>query len=155
MKLRKIVTGIIASALMACSLSAVSANAVIIKSMPMKGDLNGDKVINEADLKIMTNNLANGFHIANLVIYHAADVNWDGKVNISDLQVLNKYVKGEKKAIHTGDVTGDKRVDEADVKVVLAAVNSPTPKYLYQADVNGNGKLDILDVFSLRNYITL
>ena len=75
MKFRKIVTVIMASALMACSLSAVTANAAevvnadvaksaqlvndldrIIKlrgTMPMKGDINGDKKVTKEDTTVL------------------------------------------------------------------------------------------------------
>ena len=145
-----------ASALMACSLSAVSANAAIIKSMPMKGDLNGDKVINETDLKIMTNNLANGFHIANLVIYHAADVNWDGRVDRKDYLAILDDINGNE-AIKSGNVEGNNYVTSDDVQAILDHINGKYALDKYEkvrADINSDGKINITDVSMLQNYLT-
>lgn len=155
MKSNKILSAIAASALMACSFSAISANAAANYKMYMKGDLNGDKIIDSADLKLMKSLYSNS-HVANLKLYHSADVDWDGKITFTDVNLLSRYVNGDKGTIHTGDVNGDKVVDSLDVTYVNTAVSfSVNPKNKFAGDINGNGKLDTSDLNRLKYYVNI
>ena len=152
MKFKKIITGIMASALMACSASAVSANAAttaatatlnaqvassvklvnnidsLIKirgTMPMKGDINGDKKVNEEDAAVLDVYLKGLINITkNSTAYRVLDVSWDGKLDSTDLDImLKKYLKSSTAflalsrpvTLHTGDLTGDGVVNSQDL----------------------------------------
>lgn len=164
MKFRKIVTGIMASALMACSLSAVTANAAevavnadVAKStqivnnldrmiklrgtMPMKGDINGDKKVNEEDAAVLDVYLKGLINITkNSTAYRVLDVNWDGKLDSTDLDImLKKYPTTSITLIttlraytlRTGDFNYDGVVDSKDLSNLNANLDSRlTPTYM-------------------------
>jgi len=151
MKFRKIVTGIMASALMACSLSAVTANAAaavnaeVAKStqlvndldrmiklrgtMPMKGDINGDKKVTVEDTTVLDVYLKGLINInKNSTAYRVLDVNWDGKLDNKDLILMPKK-NGANKALanisylHTGDFNSDGVVNSKDLTILRKNAN--------------------------------
>ena len=167
MKFKKIVTGIMASALMACSVSAVSANAAtastaalnaqvassvklvnnidslikIRRTMPMKGDINGDKKVNEEDAAVLDVYLKGLINITkNSTAYRVLDVNWDGKLDSTDLDImLKKYPTTSITLIttlraytlRTGDFNYDGVVDSKDLSNLNANLDSRlTPTYM-------------------------
>ncbi len=160
MKLKKIFTGIMASALMACGgVSAVSANAAttaaatatlnaevatsaklvngldslikLRKTMPMKGDINGDKKVTVEDTTVLDVYLRGLIKITkNSTAYRVLDVNWDGKLDSSDLALMPKKVNNLKnddlkyisvlnfRYLHTGDFNSDGVVNSKDLTIL-------------------------------------
>ena len=150
MKFRKIVTGIMASALMACSLSAVTANAAevavnadVAKStqivnnldrmiklrgtMPMKGDINGDKKVTTEDTAVLDVYLKGLINInKNSTAFRVLDVNWDGKLDVKDqLLMPKKYNKAvlDFSYLHTGDFNSDGVVNSKDLTILRKNTN--------------------------------
>jgi len=149
MKFRKIVTGIMASALMACSLSAVTANAAaavnaeVAKSaqlvndldrmiklrgtMPMKGDINGDKKVTSEDSAVLDVYLKGLINInKNSTAFRVLDVNWDGKLDVKDqLLMPKKYNKAvlDFSYLHTGDFNSDGVVNSKDLTILKKNTN--------------------------------
>ncbi|WP_295069955.1 dockerin type I domain-containing protein [Ruminococcus sp.] len=149
MKFRKIVTGIMASALMACSLSAVPANAAaavnaeVAKSaqlvndldrmiklrgtMPMKGDINGDKKVTTEDSAVLDVYLKGLINInKNSTAFRVLDVNWDGKLDVKDqLLMPKKYNKAvlDFSYLHTGDFNSDGVVNSKDLTILKKNTN--------------------------------
>ena len=151
MKFRKIVTGIMASALMACSLSAVTANAAaavnaeVAKSaqlvndldrmiklrgtMPMKGDINGDKKVTTEDTAVLDVYLKGLINInKNSTAFRVLDVNWDGKLDVKDQLLMPKDLKYNKAVLnfsylHTGDFNSDGVVNSKDLTILRKNTN--------------------------------
>ena len=153
MNIKKIMTGIFASALMACSLSAFSATAADSLSIKfMKGDVNGDEVINVTDMAMM---LSHFKLIKPLSDPLTADLNWDGKLNVTDRVILSQHIKGQK-AIHTGDADGDKAVTMDDVNAIskhIKGIRALSKSGQYAADVNGDGVINVTDIAKIINYL--
>lgn len=154
MKFRKILTGIMASALMACSgISAVSANAAaavnadvtksiqivdnldrmisLRRTMPMKGDINGDKKITSEDTTVLEVYLNGYIKIdPNSLAYRVLDVNWDGKLSLADFTLMPNSLKTKSanqnivlplqkhNYLHTGDFNGDGVVNSKDLNIL-------------------------------------
>jgi len=149
MKLKKTLSALAASVLMACSgVSAVSANAAaavnadvtksiqivdnldrmisLRRTMPMKGDINGDKKITSEDTTVLEVYLNGYIKIdPNSLAYSVLDVNWDGKLNLSDLALMPKKSKLKivlpslnYKYLHTGDFNDDGVVNSKDLNIL-------------------------------------
>lgn len=172
MKFKKIITGIMASALMACSLSAVSANAAaattastaalntqvaasaklvsgidslikLRRTMPMKGDINGDKKVNEEDAAVLDVYLKGLIKITkNSTAYRVLDVNWDDKLDSTDLDIMLKKSPTTSiplisiiraYTLRTGDFNYDGVVDSKDLSNLNNNLDSkriPSPSYM-------------------------
>ena len=158
MNIKKIITGIMASTLMACSLSAFTASADGVFAMTYKkGDVSGDGRITEKDSKLLLNYIVGNTTLGKNA-KKAADVNWDNTIDIVDVICINKYVAGDEGAILTGDFDGDNVVssDDADIlaRFILGVGNlSEEDKEL--ADFDGDGDIDSNDLLVLNRYIHL
>ena len=172
MKFRKLITGIMASALMACSLSAVSANAAaattastaalntqvaasaklvsgidslikLRRTMPMKGDINGDKKVNEEDAAVLDVYLKGLIKITkDSTAYRVLDVNWDDKLDSTDLDIMLKKSPTtpiplisiiRAYTLRTGDFNYDGVVDSKDLANLNNNLDSkriPSPSYM-------------------------
>ena len=204
MKFRKILTGIMASALMACSgISAVSANAAaavnadvtksiqivdnldrmisLRRTMPIKGDINGDKKITTEDTAVLE------AYINKLVTitpysraYKILDVNWDGKLDSKDLSCMKAYTSSNQlysigilyTSFNTGDINHDNVVNASDLKVLSKQISyyesaAKNPRMYDQFGItylltnrgryaiNHDSKVDSKDYDLLKSYITL
>ena len=172
MKFRKLITGIMASAIMACSgISAVSANAAtttastaalntqvaasaklvsgidslikLRRTMPMKGDINGDKKVNEEDAAVLDVYLKGLIKITkNSTAYRVLDVNWDDKLDSTDLDIMLKKSPTtpiplisiiRAYTLRTGDFNYDGVVDSKDLANLNNNLDSkriPSPSYM-------------------------
>lgn len=205
MTLKKTLSAIAASVLMACSLSAVSANAAsttatnaasiianvdtrisLLGSMPMKGDINGDKKITTEDTAVLEAYINGLVKIAPASrAYKILDVNWDDKLDNSDLRLMptknsstNPYIGSiglglSAFTLHTGDFNYDCVVNSTDLSRLDSMIKSieSASKYklaLYdphgyadiitmsrQYDLNGDGAVNSKDYNLLKSYITL
>jgi hypothetical protein len=170
MKFRKFATGIMASALMACSASAVSANAAttaatatlnaqvassaklvsgidslikLRRTMPMKGDINGDKKVNEEDAAVLDVYLKGLIKITkDSTAYRVLDVNWDDKLDSTDFDIMLKKSPTTSiplisiiraYTLRTGDFNYDGVVDSKDLSNLNNNLDSkriPSPSYM-------------------------
>ena len=209
MKFKKIITGIMASALMACSASAATANAAaattatlntqvaasaklvsgidslikLRRTMPMKGDINGDKKVNEEDAAVLDVYLKGLINITkDSTAFRVLDVNWDGKLNNTDLDImLKKYPTTSITLIstiraytlRTGDFNYDGVVDSKDLSNLNDNLDSRiTPSFMRingriidttyvpsilrndPHDLNHDGFINSKDVDLLESYIS-
>lgn len=163
MKLKKALSALAASVLMACSVSAATANAAatattsaasivasvdtrinILGSMPMKGDINGDKKITSEDTAVLE------AYINKLVTitpysraFNILDINWDGKLDKNDLSRMPKgntqytqyssfssYVFAGATTLyplltfHTGDFNSDGVVNSKDLSMLNSMIKN-------------------------------
>ncbi len=173
MKFRKLITGIMASAIMACSgVSAVSANAAaattastaalntqvaasaklvsgidslikLRRTMPMKGDINGDKKVNEEDAAVLDVYLKGLIKITkDSTAYRVLDVNWDDKLDSTDFDIMLKKSPTTSiplisiiraYTLRTGDFNYDGVVDSKDLSNLNNNLDSkriPSPSYM-------------------------
>lgn len=153
MNIKKIITGIFASSLMAFSFSALSATAADSFSIKfMKGDLNGDEIINVTDMAMMNSHFK---LIKPLNDPSAADLNWDGKLNVTDRVIMAQHIKAQK-AIHTGDADGDKAVTTDDITAIsrhIKGIKALSKSGQYAADVNGDNKINVTDIAKIAAYL--
>ncbi len=163
MNIKKVVTGIFASALMACSLSAFTATADGVFAMTYKkGDVSGDGQITKKDSNLLLSYIV-GNTTLNKHGKKAADVNWDNTIDIVDVICINKYVAGDEYAIKTGDFDGDNVVssDDADIlaRFLLGVGYLPGASTVEErnriADFEGDGDVDSNDLLILNRYIHL
>jgi peptidoglycan hydrolase-like protein with peptidoglycan-binding domain len=119
-------------------------------SVLVKGDVNGDGVVNKSDLDIYASGDMK------------ADLNYDGKVDFSDIVIIaQNYNSGveltSKMPGYAGDATGDSKVDFSDMVKVAQAYNSSYGQSSYNllADFNLDGKVDHIDQgIMAKNYNT-
>lgn len=202
MELKKTLSALTASVLMALGgVSAVSANAAattaaanaaniiasvdsrlsILGSMPMKGDINGDKKITTEDTAVLE------AYINKLVTitpysraYKILDVNWDGKLDSKDLSCMKAYTSSNQlysigilyTSFNTGDINHDNVVNASDLKVLSKQISyyesaAKNPRMYDQFgitylltnrgryDINHDSKVDSKDYDLLKSYITL
>ena len=158
-KIHSIASFIISSALMACSLSAVSSSAADVTlnadvtksanlvnnidslirlrgSMPLKGDINGDKKVTSEDTTVLEVYLKGLINIKpSSTAYRVLDVNWDGKLDKNDLTLMpknNTVIDSTKSSLlpltfnylHTGDFNSDGIVNSKDFTMLRNKVNS-------------------------------
>lgn len=173
MKFKKILTGIMASALMACSLSAVSANAAeaatatavslnaqvatsaklvggldslirLRRTMPIKGDINGDKKVTVEDTTVLEVYLKGLISInKNSTAYRVLDVNWDGKLDSADLSLMPSNSKSI--LLSSNDVGFT-----AAGKVYLPISPLYPISYRHSGDFNGDGAVNSKDLTILK-----
>ena len=132
-----------------------------IKDYILYGDLNNDGEITEEDATLLYNYLDTGIRKSDQALKNS-DVNEDGKVNIIDLGLLQMYIESPDNYTNTlpdspitnytiqyGDVTLDGNVSISDTNKIFAYMNKKYTligQQLLNADVNGDGKIDYVDV---------
>ena len=152
MNIKKIITGIMASALMACSLSAFSATADYYPIKLMKGDVNGDGSIDVSDQTLLALYLTHQATLSKNGL-GAADVNWDNDIDLTDVSLISAHI-AKKTNIHTGDANGDRVVSNDDVQAIrdhIAHISTLSAKRKIAADIDGNGVIDVTDL----NYVSI
>lgn len=157
MNIKKTITGIFASALMACSLSAFNVNAVYdyFPIKVMKGDINGDGEINLRDYLLLNGAIKGKQGFKTMNAYNAADVNWDGEVNVTDIAVFSDHINF-RKAIKSGDLDGDCVVtifDRNTIKNYVSGKVKLTKAELLASDLDNNGKVNSYDVLLMNYYL--
>lgn len=73
------------------AISAMTAALSALAESEIRGDVNGDGMINSIDIALLRNVISEQNVDTNTV----ADVNQDGVTNVADLVLLNKYVLGQ------------------------------------------------------------
>ena len=153
MNIKKIITGIMASALMACSLSAFTATASYPIKL-MKGDVNGDGRIDVTDYTTLALYLDGGTTLSNNAL-GAADVNWDNDIDYTDVKLISDHI-AKKTNIHTGDANGDRVVSNDDVQAIrdhIAHISTLSAKRKIAADVTDDGVIDVTDLSKVSLYL--
>ncbi len=131
------------------------------------GDVNEDGEITNEDATLLSNYLNNNTRMSNQVLKNS-DVNGDGKVNKADYIILIKYLASPDKYNNSlpiysikdyilyGDVNEDGEITEEDSTLLSNYLNNNTKisdQALKNADVNGDGKVNIIDLGLLQMYV--
>lgn len=154
MKIRKIAAMLMATTIIGCAATAMSASAAAYKMKVMKGDVNGDGRIDITD-QIIVNNYVIGVKPISKVYKDAADVNWDGEVDIIDVIYIRDHING-RRAIKSGNVLGRNYVSTDDANAIMDHITGKKPlkgAALTRADINSDGYVNIIDYNMLTNYL--
>ncbi|MCL1901720.1 MAG: dockerin type I repeat-containing protein [Firmicutes bacterium] len=125
------------------------------------GDVNGDGVLNRADLTFLAQYITNpeAFDLSPEQIL-AADLNCDGKIDRLDWLILWRFFShGDITLpciVTSGDINGDGAITRKDVLLLLKYLEgevSLTPIQELAADFNCDGVIDDLDAFLMMQYI--
>ena len=133
------------------------------------GDVNEDGKVTAQDRVILTRYLDGTFNIVlNYQQLKNADVTGDSKVNMTDWLLLSRYLAGWNEYSDTlpdypitnytyyGDVNEDGEITEEDSTLLSNYLNNNTKignQALKNSDVNGDGKVNIVDLGLLQMYI--
>ena len=139
------------------------------KSLPVHGDVNNDGIVSTADVDVLADYLEGDTDAIPEDILDRADVNGDGKVDATDLLIIDEfaynyptaypvelpiYVPRETQYI-IGDANGDGVIDERDLNAIDDHISGKTPlpeERIPAADIDGDGEVtdkdrDRLDKF--------
>ena len=133
------------------------------------GDINEDGKVNVQDRVMFTRYLDGTFNIVlNYQQLKNVDVTGDGKVNMTDWLLLSRYLAHWNEYSDTlpdypitnytyyGDVNEDGEITEEDSTLLSNYLNNNTKisdQALKNSDVNGDGKVNIIDLGLLQMYI--
>ena len=119
-------------------------------------NINGDNRVNVTDLAILNAYFA-GKRTLSDEIKERADVDGNGKLTKEDATLLSLKVKSQKlfpSETKKGDINLDGIVNLKDFSILLVYLKSQKPfKYEFyrnQADLNGDGKVNVTDLVKLR-----
>ena len=149
---KKIAACAAAAMTLACSVTAMSASAAQ-KYAYRKGDVNGDKKINSVDTTAIYNHISGKKTIKDKRGLGAADVNFDGKIDIVDAVLTVNWANGYVYA--DADVDGDLVVTNKDAIAIVDHLNGDkalNKSQLKWADVNNDKVVDIEDSVMIMNY---
>ena len=139
------------------------------KSLPVHGDVNNDGIVSTADCDVLEKYLGGDTDAIPQEILDRADVNGDGKVDATDLLIIDEfaynyptaypvelpiYVPRETQYI-IGDANGDGVIDERDLDAIDDHISGKTPlpeDRIPAADIDSDGEVtekdrDRLDKF--------
>ena len=121
------------------------------------GDLNRDTLIDESDITILENYLADPIEYPLTAFQKKlADINQDGIIDTKDLECLKQFINP--KFVHIGDINQDGIIDNEDLKLFQNYIANPdeNPLSNFQlrlADMNQDGKTDETDLGILERYL--
>lgn len=121
---------------------AVKILNMIIDKNAVFGDVNGDGKLTHEDVDLIKNY---DYGIGSLTDAEKkrADVNEDGNVDAGDSVMISQLLLKE-----TGDINGDKKIDEEDALLILkhdSGISSLTKEQEKRADLNNDGVVDAGD----------
>ena len=131
------------------------------------GDIDEDGTLDSVDIQLLYTLIQNGKTFTNQQLKNA-DVNGDGKVNKIDYILLNSFITNESKYPDTlpyypikdyilyGDVNEDGEITEEDSTLLYNYLDTGIRKSdqaLKNSDVNGDGKVNIIDLGLLQMYV--
>lgn len=125
------------------------------------GDVNGDEYLDEKDLELLKEYLANlneETGKSTVKVHTGADVNEDGKIDNKDVVALKNKLNEQ---IIPGDINGDGKITEEDLQLLkeyLANYDDETGKstvtiHKENADLNGDGEINNKDVVVLKKLL--
>ena len=132
-------------------------------------DVNQDGIVNMLDVAILMRNVANWEEGFETLPYSGSwkgdlgDLNYDGKINNDDLDLLRRYVEDNNSVIidtDLADLNGDETIDESDVILLAKAVYDGTTELTetdwtaQYGDLLADGIIDVGDIVVLRKYIS-
>ncbi|MBX3394161.1 MAG: hypothetical protein KF841_02215 [Phycisphaerae bacterium] len=108
----------------------------------ISGDVNGDGVVTQADVDIVTGALGTQYGQAGFVA--SADLNGDSRVNFSDFALVSSALPCSGPG--TGDFDGSGAVGLSDIQMFVSELLNPSVQGSCVGDVNGDGRFDGLDI---------
>lgn len=121
---------------------AVKILNMIIDKNGVFGDVNGDGKLTQEDVNLVQNYDA-GIGSLTDAEKKRADVNEDGNVDAGDSVMISQLLLKE-----TGDINGDKKIDEEDALLILkhdSGISSLTEEQEKRTDLNNDGVVDAGD----------
>ncbi len=129
------------------------------------GDVNEDDKINTIDASLLYNYIS-GSQMLSYQQLRNADINGDGKVNYLDRTIISGYIRGYISGqlpnypitdyVLYGDVNEDGEITEEDAILLSTHLNNNakiSDQALKNSDVNGDGKVNVIDLGLLQMYI--
>ena len=110
------------------------------------GDLNGDKKIGAADLRLAMR-FSSGLEKPTTKQIKNGDLNQNGKIDSADSRMILRKISGLTKA--DADINGDNKVNASDAREILRMTSGKPVKLTrlqaFVADANGDGKITTED----------
>ncbi len=157
MKIKKMCCVALAVSMLATGSAMLTANANELESH-MLGDVNFDGKVNVEDIAALNDYLNEQYKpdCTDSVFAQAADLNGDGKVDFSDLNVfIDEYIKRKQEV---GDVNLNGVVDVNDATYVQQYLADDIADFnisnFLSADFNNDGQISVNDVTYIQNYLS-
>lgn len=126
------------------------------KKEEIKGDLNNDGIIDDADEKLMRDCVKQNFLKEGSSYIKAADFDDDGRITVADMSEfgLTRYRKSQENSGVTGDINNDGTVSDDDQNLLDQYLDGKV-RYsdINNEDVNGDGVVDRNDARHLNNLV--
>lgn len=157
MKVKKMCCVALAASVLATGSAMFTANANELDSH-MLGDVNFDGKINVEDVAALNDYVNEQYKpdCTDAVFAQAADLNGDGKVDYSDLNVfIDEYIK-RKREIGDANLNGVIDVNDATCvqQYLTGGINDFNMSNFLCADFNTDGQISVNDVTYIQNYIS-
>lgn len=157
MKVKKMCCVALAASVLATGSAMFTANANELDSH-MLGDVNFDGKINVEDVAALNDYVNEQYKpdCTDAVFAQAADLNGDGKVDYSDLNVfIDEYIK-RKREVGDANLNGVIDVNDATCvqQYLTGSINDFNMSNFLCADFNTDGQISVNDVTYIQNYIS-
>ena len=157
MKVKKMCCVALAVSVLATGSAMFTANANELDSH-MLGDVNFDGKINVEDVAALNDYVNEQYKpdCTDAVFAQAADLNGDGKVDYSDLNVfIDEYIK-RKREVGDANLNGVIDVNDATCvqQYLTGSINDFNMSNFLCADFNTDGQISVNDVTYIQNYIS-
>lgn len=157
MKVKKMCCVALAASVLATGSAMFTANANELDSH-MLGDANFDGKINVEDVAALNDYVNEQYKpdCTDAVFAQAADLNGDGKVDYSDLNVfIDEYIK-RKREVGDANLNGVIDVNDATCvqQYLTGGINDFNMSNFLCADFNTDGQISVNDVTYIQNYIS-
>lgn len=157
MKVKKMCCVALAASVLATGSAMFTANANELDSH-MLGDVNFDGEINVEDVAALNDYVNEQYKpdCTDAVFAQAADLNGDGKVDYSDLNVfIDEYIK-RKREVGDANLNGVIDVNDATCvqQYLTGGINDFNMSNFLCADFNTDGQISVNDVTYIQNYIS-
>lgn len=157
MKVKKMCCVALAASVLATGSAMFTANANELNSH-MLGDVNFDGKINVEDVAALNDYVNEQYKpdCTDAVFAQAADLNGDGKVDFSDLNVfIDEYIK-RKREVGDANLNGVIDVNDATCvqQYLTGSINDFNMSNFLCADFNTDGQISVNDVTYIQNYIS-
>lgn len=157
MKVKKMCCVALAASVLATGSAMFTANANELDSH-MLGDVNCDGKINVEDVAALNDYVNEQYKpdCTDAVFAQAADLNGDGKVDYSDLNVfMDEYIK-RKREVGDANLNGVIDVNDATCvqQYLTGGINDFNMSNFLCADFNTDGQISVNDVTYIQNYIS-
>ena len=135
------------------------ANEYENKFQSIRGDSNGDGIVDERDFTNIKN-FINNTNSSDDFVMKNSDINGDGEIDSEDLKRLRDIIDGFKvnysETTNLGDIDGDGFISIGDAVYLRNYINrikNDNEFFINNADLNKDGKIDMSDVTAIQNLL--